>query len=61
MKYKRLGDTGLLVSELCLGTVTFGRETDEPTSHQILDKFVDAGGNLIDTGNVFLSTENRAI
>jgi aryl-alcohol dehydrogenase-like predicted oxidoreductase len=41
------------VSELCLGTVTFGRETDERTSHDILDKFVASGGNFLDTGNAY--------
>ena len=32
MEYARLGDTGLMVSELCLGCMTFGREADEETS-----------------------------
>jgi len=41
------------VSELCLGTMTFGREADEPTSHAILDRFVATGGTFIDTANVY--------
>jgi aryl-alcohol dehydrogenase-like predicted oxidoreductase len=41
------------VSELCLGTMTFGRETEEQESQQILDRFVDAGGNFIDTADVY--------
>lgn len=51
MNYRFLGKTGLKVSELCLGTMTFGRETDEETSRQILDRFVAAGGNFIDTAD----------
>jgi len=53
MNYRYLGKTGLKVSELCLGTMTFGRETDETLSHQMLDKFVEAGGNFIDTADVY--------
>ena len=53
MEYRFLGRTGLRVSELCLGTMTFGREADEATSHAILDRFVAAGGNFIDTANVY--------
>ncbi len=53
MEYQYLGKTGLKVSELCLGTMTFGREADEPTSHAILDRFVATGGTFIDTANVY--------
>ncbi len=53
MHYRYLGKTGLKVSELCLGTMTFGREADEATSHAILDRFVAAGGTFIDTANVY--------
>ena len=53
MDYRYLGRTGLKVSELCLGTMTFGREADEATSRQMLDRFVAAGGNFIDTADVY--------
>ena len=53
MNYRFLGKTGLKVSELCLGAMTFGREADEETSRQIMDRFVGAGGNFIDTANVY--------
>lgn len=53
MNYRYLGRTGLKVSELCLGAMTFGRESDEKTSFQMLDRFVAAGGNFIDTANVY--------
>ena len=41
------------VSELCLGTMMFGERTDEETSHRILDTFAAAGGNFIDTADVY--------
>ncbi len=53
MEYRFLGKTGLKVSELCLGAMTFGRECDEPTSFQLMDRFVEAGGNFIDTADVY--------
>ncbi len=53
MEYRQLGRTGTRVSELCLGTMTFGNEADEATSKAIVDRFVDAGGNFIDTANVY--------
>jgi aryl-alcohol dehydrogenase-like predicted oxidoreductase len=53
MEYRKLGQTGLMVSELCLGTMTFGNEADEQTSKKITDRFVEAGGNFVDTANVY--------
>lgn len=53
MIYRQMGKTGLRVSELCLGAMTFGRETTEADSVQILDRFVEAGGNFIDTADVY--------
>jgi aryl-alcohol dehydrogenase-like predicted oxidoreductase len=53
MQYRYLGRTGLKVSELCLGAMTFGREATEEVSVQLLDRFVEAGGNFIDTANVY--------
>jgi aryl-alcohol dehydrogenase-like predicted oxidoreductase len=53
MQTRRLGRAGIRVSELCLGTMTFGAETDEPDAHAILDRFVDAGGTFIDTADVY--------
>jgi aryl-alcohol dehydrogenase-like predicted oxidoreductase len=61
MEYKRLGATGLKVSELCLGCMTFGRETDEATASRILDKFIDAGGNFLDTANVYAAGVSEEI
>jgi len=56
MKYRYLGNTELKISELCLGTMTFGRETDEKTSRAMVDRFLERGGNLIDTANVYGAT-----
>lgn len=53
MYYRYMGKTGLKVSELCLGAMTFGREADEATSFAIMDAFAEAGGNFIDTANVY--------
>ncbi len=58
MRYKVLGKTGLRVSEICLGTMTFGQEWGEflrgdskEESKKIFDLYVDSGGNFIDTAN----------
>lgn len=53
MNYRQMGRTGLRVSELCLGAMTFGRETTEEDSQIILDRFIEAGGNFIDTADVY--------
>lgn len=53
MNYRFFGKTGLKVSELCLGAMTFGRESSKEVSFQLMDRFVDAGGNFIDTANVY--------
>ena len=53
MRYRLLGRSGCAVSELCLGTMTFGDETDEAGSHEQLDRFVEAGGTLVDTADVY--------
>src|SRR5689334_12077762 len=53
MDYRTLGHSGCAVSTLCLGTMTFGAETDEPGAHAQLDRFVEAGGTLVDTADVY--------
>lgn len=49
----KLGQTDLMVSRLCLGTMTFGLQTDEVVAHALLDKAMAAGINFIDTANVY--------
>ncbi len=61
MKYRQLGRTGTKVSELCLGAMTFGRETSENDSFQIMDRFLDAGGNFIDTADVYTQGASETI
>lgn len=53
MKIKRLGRTGLKVSEICLGTMTFGNQADEQTAFAIMDIADQAGINFFDTSNVY--------
>jgi aryl-alcohol dehydrogenase-like predicted oxidoreductase len=53
MEYTHLGRSGLSVSRLCLGTMNFGPETDEPTSHAIMDRAHAEGVNFFDTANVY--------
>ena len=53
MEYRLLGSSGLVVSRLCLGTMTFGNETDRTGSFDQLDAFVEAGGTFIDTADVY--------
>jgi aryl-alcohol dehydrogenase (NADP+) len=53
MEHVRLGATGLQVSKLCLGTMTFGLQCDEPTSHSILDRAAEGGITFIDTADVY--------
>ena len=53
MKIKRLGRTGLKVSEVCLGTMTFGNQADEQASFAIMDTADAAGVNFFDTADVY--------
>ncbi len=53
MEYRRLGRTGLKVSELCLGTMQWGWTATKEQAFQIMDAFVEAGGNFLDTADVY--------
>lgn len=61
MELRRLGSAGALVSELSLGTMTFGAETDERESHAILDAYVAAGGTFIDTADIYSNGRSEEI
>lgn len=61
MEYRNLGSSGTSVSAYALGTMTFGAEADEATSHAILDDYADAGGNLIDTADVYTAGTSEEI
>lgn len=57
MECKPLGCSGLMVTELCLGTMIFGDEargTDQPTAIRMIHQYLDAGGNFIDTADVYV-------
>jgi aryl-alcohol dehydrogenase-like predicted oxidoreductase len=59
MELVRLGRTGLKVSRICLGTMNFGPQTEEPDSHRIMDRAIEAGINFFDTANVYGWNENK--
>jgi aryl-alcohol dehydrogenase-like predicted oxidoreductase len=61
MEYRRLGGTGLKVAELCLGCMTFGRETDEANARKIIDRYLELGGNFLDTANVYAAGASEEI
>src|SRR5271170_6397747 len=61
MDYRTLGGSGCAVSSLCLGTMTFGAETDEPGAHQQLDRFIEAGGTMVDTADIYSAGRSEEI
>ncbi len=61
MEYRTLGSTGCVVSTQALGTMTFGNETDEKGAHEQLDRFLEAGGTLVDTADVYSSGVSEQI
>lgn len=61
MKTNQLGRGGPFVSELGLGTMTFGAETDEAEAHRQLDLFAGAGGTFIDTADIYARGESERI
>ena len=65
MRYQLLGRSGLRVSELCLGAMTFGSEdawcADKAESRAMFDAFVEAGGNFIDTADVYTQGESEKL
>lgn len=65
MKYQLFGRSGLRVSPLCLGTMTFGKDwgwgSDAATAKEIYDAFMEAGGNFIDTADVYTEGSSERI
>ena len=61
MDYRRLGRTGLKVSEICLGTMTFGHGTDEQEAKRIVDLAFDAGVNFFDTANAYADSASETM
>jgi len=61
MKIVSLGRSGLKVSQVCLGTMTFGREADEATSFSIMDYFMEQGGTFLDTANAYSAGATESV
>lgn len=61
MEQSRLGMSGPFVSRLALGAMTFGQETDEAEAYAILDRFVEAGGTLVDTADIYANGRSEEI
>ena len=61
MEYLRLGQSGLKVARVCMGTMTFGREADQETSFHLMDRYADLGGNFLDTADVYSSGGSEEI
>ncbi len=61
MKYRQLGRTGIQVSELCLGSMLFGRRTEKAEALKIMDRALDAGINFIDTANAYVRGVSETI
>lgn len=61
VEYRTLGKSGLAVSELCLGTMTFGKATEEKDSIEMIHRFLDAGGNFLDTADVYVEGRSEEI
>ena len=60
MDYRQLGDSGLRVSPLCIGTMLFGDRTDVNESKRIVDSGFDAGINFIDTADAYVTVNRSA-
>ena len=61
MELRRLGNSGTIVSAWCLGTMTFGKEADEAASFAMMDDYAKAGGNFIDTADVYSTGASETI
>src|SRR5271167_4542082 len=65
MRYKLLGKSGLRVSELCLGTMTFGEDwgwgSSKDTAKGVFDAFIEAGGNFLDTANLYTNGSSERL
>ncbi len=61
MNIVQLGKSGLRVSEVCLGTMTFGREADERSAFAVMDYFVEQGGTFLDTADAYNTGETESI
>src|SRR5204863_5411559 len=61
MQFRRLGDSGLEVAEICLGTMMFGDRTDRAGAERIIASAFDAGVNFVDTADAYVNGASEAI
>ncbi|WP_161939750.1 aldo/keto reductase, partial [Secundilactobacillus collinoides] len=61
MNYTTVGNTGIKVSELCFGAMSFGGDADEKTSQALFDRVTDAGINFFDTADMYVNGESERI
>jgi aryl-alcohol dehydrogenase-like predicted oxidoreductase len=61
MRFKKLGRTGLKVSEICLGTMTYGDQVGETEAIRIMKKGLDAGVNFLDTADAYVEGRSEEI
>jgi 1-deoxyxylulose-5-phosphate synthase len=61
MQYRRLGHSGLIVSEVCLGTMAFGVNVDQATATAIVDQAFDAGVTFFDTANMYANGQSETM
>lgn len=61
MEHVRLGKSGLKVSRICMGTMTFGREADEATSFRLMDRYFELGGTFVDTADAYGNGTSESI
>jgi aryl-alcohol dehydrogenase (NADP+) len=61
MKYRRMGRTGLKVSEICLGTMIYGDQVEEARSLKIIRKALDSGVNFLDTADMYVEGKSEEI
>ncbi|XEC92590.1 aldo/keto reductase [Paenibacillus tarimensis] len=61
MQFRLLGKSGLAVSELCLGTMTFGNTASEADSIEMINRFLERGGNFLDTADVYVNGKSEEI
>jgi aryl-alcohol dehydrogenase-like predicted oxidoreductase len=61
VKYRKLGSTGLTVSAICLGTMTYGEQVEEAESIKLIEKALDGGVNFFDTSNAYVHGRSEEI
>ena len=61
MQSRRLGRSGIVVSDICMGTMTFGEQVNEASAHAIFDRALERGVNFIDTADAYAGGASERI